>query len=222
MNTNKGVITGLLVLGSLCGLAEVAGGALLHGLGIHFSGLLIGLDALFIGIAMALFGNPAMILGMGVMACLHKQLAIPLLGLPALCKANACLAVLLEFSGIAGMTALFMDRVKKSRVARSLAAGAGVLAGSVLYYFTGMHVRPCAYMLSFSGPSGFTAFILKEGTVWALSTALFFALGWSIGEKVKEKKFNVRLLKPASSFAGPGLFTLAALLISAAVIYITG
>ncbi|MDD5067080.1 MAG: hypothetical protein PHF84_08550 [bacterium] len=216
----KGIITGILVLGSFCGLVEVAAAGLLHRSGIHFSGLLIGLDALFIGIAMAVYGNPVMILGMGLLACLHKQLVIPVLGLSVLCKANACLAVLLEFGGLAGMTALFRGRVIKSRTARSLASGTGVLFGSLLYYFIGMHVQPCSYMLSFNGTSGLTAFIMKEGAVWALSAGLFFMLGWEIGEKAKERTFGTWLQRPNSFYAGPGLLTLVSLLISAVIIYI--
>jgi hypothetical protein len=185
----KGFIVATLALGSVCGLVEVIVGGVLHQFGIHLSGLLIGLDCILIGIGLAIYNNPLMIIGMGLITCICKQLVVPVLGISFMCKANSCLAVMLEYGSLTGIAAFTLNSMKKNTGSRILTGGAGVFLGAIIFYFAGMRVSPCQYMLSFNVPGGFTAFIVKEGLIWALFAAALFPLGWSVGERLNEKTF---------------------------------
>lgn len=201
----KGLLPAMLTLGALCGLVEVVGGNILHQSGIHLSGLLIGLDCILIGIAMALYEKPLMVIGMGLVTCAFKQLVIPVLGLSFACKANSCLAVMLEYGGLTALAAITLNGMRKNSLIRALTAGIGVFAGSIVYYFAGMRVKPCPYMLSFNVPGGLVNFIAREGLVWAAFSAVLFPLGWMVGEKSREKAVVLIEQKPQ-------LFRLAAML----------
>lgn len=185
----KGFILTIFALGSICGLVEVIIGGVLHQLGIHLSGLLIGLDCLLIGLGLAIYNNPLMIIGMGLITCICKQLVVPVLGISFMCEANSCLAVMLEYGSLASIATFTLNSMKKSTYSRILAGGAGVFFGSIIYYFAGMRVNPCPYMLSFNVPGGFAAFLAKEGLIWASFAAALFPLGWSVGERLSVKKF---------------------------------
>jgi hypothetical protein len=194
----KEFILSMLVLGSVCGLVEVFIGGILHQLGLHLSGLLIGLDCILLGIGLALYRKPWMIIGMGLIACTYKQLVVPIRGISFMCEANSCLAVLLEYGSLAGISAFTLDSMGKNTTSRILTGGTGVFLGAIIYYFAGMRVNPCPYMLSFNVPGGFAAFVTKEGLMWASFAALLFPLGWSVGEKFSDKlstliKENVHL-----------------------------
>jgi len=183
----KGFILAMFVLGSICGLVEVIGKGILHQLDLHLSGLLIGLDSILIGIGLAMYKNPLMIIGMGFIACIYKQLVVPIHGISFMCEANACLAVMLEYGSLAGISAFTLNGMGKNKSSRIFTGGAGVLLGAIIYYFAGMRVNPCPYMLTFNSPGGFTAFIAKEGLIWASFTAILFTLGWSVGERFSDK-----------------------------------
>jgi hypothetical protein len=185
----KGFIVAMLVLGSMCGFVEVVIKGVLHQWGLHLSGLLIGLDCFLIGIGLAIYNNPLMIIGLGLITCICKQLVVPVLGISFMCEANSCLAVMLEYGSLSGIAAFTLNSMKKNTGSRVLTGGAGVFLGSSIYYFAGMRVNPCPYMLSFNVAGGFTAFIAREGLIWALFAAALFPLGWSAGERLSEKTF---------------------------------
>ena len=203
----KGLFLAMLALGSMCGLVEVVAGNALHQTGIHFSGLLVGLGCVLIGIGLAIYRKPWMILGMGLVACMCKQLVVPVLGMAFACKANSCLAVLLEYGSLAGISALTLNSMRKNTGARILTAGSGIFLGSVIYYFAGMRVSPCPYMLSFNAAGGFINFVTKEGLVWAAFSAALFPLGWSIAEQVSKKTAVMFEQKPRLFYLGTALTT---------------
>lgn len=184
-----GFIAATLALGSTCGLIEVVVKGVLHHFGIHLTGLLIGLDCILIGIGIAIYNNPLMIIGMGLITCICKQLVVPVLGTSFMCKANSCLAVMLEYGSLASVAAFTINSMKKNTYSRILTAGSGVFLSSIIFYFIGMRVSPCQYMLSFNVPGRFTAFIFKEGLIWALFASALFPIGWSVGERLNEKTF---------------------------------
>jgi hypothetical protein len=186
----------MIALGSLCGLIEVVGSNTFHQLGLHFSGLLIGLDSILIAILFAFYKEPLLVIGMSLVACAFKQLVVPVLSLSFLCKLNSCLAIVLEFSGIAGMLWVMRSKIQKNLFVGTFAAAIGVFIGSLAYYFVGMKATPCTYMLSFNIPGGLINFILKEGLVWTFFVSIFFPTGLEIGEKLKEKTKILILQKP--------------------------
>jgi hypothetical protein len=183
----KGFMFTMLVLGSVCGLIEVIVKGVLHQSGLHLSGLLAGLGCFLIGIGLAVYRSPSMIIGIGAIACLYKQLVVPIHGISFMCGANACLAVMLEYGSLAGLSAFTLKTMGRNAASRILTGGAGVFIGSMIYYFAGMRLNPCPYMLTFNVPGGFTAFIAREGLTCASFGAVLFPLGWSVGERFGEK-----------------------------------
>jgi hypothetical protein len=218
-DAKKNILLATIVLGSICGLIEVATKNILNYNGIHLSGLIIGLDFIVIGIALAILRSPLMIIGMGLIACLCKQLVVPLLGLSFMCKANSCLAIMLEFATFASLAAFTLNKMKTSATARALTAGAGIFVSSILFYTIGMCVVPCPYLLSFNIPGGFISFILKEGVVWSIFAAMLFPMGWKIGESLSAKVFELSLQRPRLYYAGATLVTIFCLLGCALAIY---
>jgi len=202
----KKLLLAVLVLGSVCGLLEIAGGGLLRHSPFR-SAILTGLGLGIIGFALAIFKKPIMALGMVLVVVLCKQLVVPVLGVSVMCKMNSCLAVMFEYGGFFALAAITMNKMKKSSGMRSLTAGAGVLAGSVAYYFIGMRAAPCAYMLSFNRAGGFISFMAAEGLIWAAFSAVLFPLGWLAGEKYKERVF-VLAQKPRLFYAGAFAITI--------------
>jgi len=208
-----------LVLGSVCGLMEVVfGGLLHHGFFQQFrSAILTGVGLGIIGFALAILGKPVIAVLIGIVAVLSKQMVVPVLGVSVMCKMNSCLAVMLEYGGFFAVAAITMNKMKKNAVLRPLTAGAGVLAGSIAYYFIGMRVAPCAYMLSFNRAGGFVSFMAAEGLIWAAFSAVLFPLGWLAGEKYREGVFALSQ-RPRLFYAGASAIVIFCWIVSAAAI----
>lgn len=173
----------ILILGSLWGLFEVVlGGAMRQAKVPYASAALVGLGLGTMGIGLALVRRPASLLGIPVVAVLCKQLVVPILHVSVLCKANSCLAVLLEGAALVGAVALLgRGRGDLQRMAVGAAAG---FAGAGLFWAVGRHVAPCAYLLSFNSPAGLLRFLVVEGLLWAAFSAILFPLGYRAGELV--------------------------------------
>ncbi|MFH1353572.1 MAG: hypothetical protein ABIH68_08380 [bacterium] len=209
----------VLVLGSVCGLMEVVlGGLLHHGFFHQFrSAILTGLGLGIIGFGLAILRKPGIAVLIGLVTVLSKQLVVPILGVSVMCKMNSCLAVMLEFGGFFALAAITMNKMKKSPGMRSLTAGAGVLSGSIAYYFIGMRVAPCAYMLSFNRAGGFISFMAAQGLLWAAFSAVLFPLGWLAGEKYREGVFALSQ-SPRLFYAGASAIVIFCWIVSAAAI----
>lgn len=192
------MLIGLLVLGSVWGALEVLLGGAMQAGGIPYRGdTLTGLGMMLMGIAVALYRRPLMLIGVAALAVGVRQLAVPILHLSTFCKANSCIAVLLGGAALAGAVAVGGKRIERGllpRVAAGLSAG---LAAGASFYFIGMRVAPCRYLLSFSRPGGFVAFMQAEGLIWAGLCAVLFPLGYRVGESLRESVFGLRLTKPA-------------------------
>jgi hypothetical protein len=70
------------------------------------------------------------------------------------------------------------------------------LVAAPVFYFVGMRVAPCNYLLSFNRPEGFVAFMVAEGLVWAAFSALLFPLGWRLGTRLESALPRVRFARP--------------------------
>lgn len=175
---------GILVLGSLWGMSEVAlGGALRIAEFPYRSGLLTGIGMAIIGMAWANSKEPLMPVGIGVVSAMVNQLAVPLLGVSLMCKANSCLAIVIEAASL-GIVATVLMR-KTSNVYTRMGTGAfAALLASVGFFCIGPHVAPCNYLLSFPHLG---AFVVKEGLVWAAFAGILFPFGYLVGEKLSLK-----------------------------------
>lgn len=177
----------VLALGSVAGLIEVVAGGLLRDLKFPFtSGLLTGLGFAIIGIGFAIFKKPFIGIIIGLVAILCKLLIVPIMHVSLMCNANSCLAVLLEYGALSGIAATMGNKIHGKTSSRILAGGLAALVSAIAFYFIGMRVAPCNYLLTFR-EAGVFSFILKEGSSWIISSAILFPLGWFVGQRLKDK-----------------------------------
>jgi hypothetical protein len=182
------ILLGILVFGSLWGLSEAAlGGGLRAANFPYSSGLLTGIGIALMGMALVIHKKPAMLIGIGLVAVLVKLLAVPILHISVMCQANSCIAVFTEAVALTLVAFLLMSEMGKSVHARMGSGAMAAIIASVGFYFIGMQVAPCNYLLGFS-PGGF---IVTEGLIWAAFSAILLPLGYLAGVKLEAKAFPV-------------------------------
>ena len=177
------ILLGIFIFGSIWGASEAALGGGLNAAGFPYrSALLVGIGMAIMGAALVIHRKPIMLLGIGALAMLIKLMAVPILSVPVMCKVNSCIAVLLEAVAFTLVGFVLLRQMDKNIYTRM---GAGALAatlGAIGFFFIGIQVAPCNYLLSFSGNLG--GFLTSEGLFWAASSAILLPLGWMAGEKV--------------------------------------
>ena len=107
-----------------------------------------------------------------------------------------------------------MERGDLGRVTTGFSAG--LLSGGA-FYFAGMQVAPCQYLVSFDRPGGFVAFMAAEGLLWAAFAGVLFPVGYWVGVRIGR---NVPVLsrRPVLYYAGSALIVLCCWLASALAI----
>lgn len=213
----KKLIVAIVALGALAGLMEVVGGNWLRSIGFEYrAGLLTGLGMLIIGFGIAVFKKPLMAIGIGAVAILVKQMTVPVLGVSVMCKMNSCIAVMLEYTAIGGLAALFFNKIKGKGVKnKAMVGGGAALTGAVSFYLIGMHVAPCKYLMSFAGLSGFGSYLAIEGLSWTLFSAVLFPAGWKLGEAVSGSVTEFMERKPVAFYSASALIILVSVVVSA-------
>jgi hypothetical protein len=172
---------GILVFGSIWGLSEVALGGGLQAANFPYrAGLLTGIGIAIMGTALVIYKKPAMLIGIGLVTVLVKLLAVPILHIAVMCKANSCIAVFTEAVALSLVAFLLMSKMGKSVHVQIGAGASAAIVASAGFYFVGMQVAPCQYLLSFT-PGGF---IVTEGLIWAAFSAILLPLGYLAGEKL--------------------------------------
>ncbi|MBC7261097.1 MAG: hypothetical protein H5T63_03705, partial [Chloroflexi bacterium] len=130
-----------------------------------------------------------------------KQLVVPILHVSVLCKANSCLAVLLEGLALAGAVAVAGHSLHKNSLARAATGAAGALLAAGAFHYLGIRLAPCQYLLSFNRPGGLLAFLAAEGMPWAIASAVLFPLGYRLGEWLEANVLPLRLRQPLAYYA---------------------
>ena len=175
------LIIGILAFGSIWGLAEVTLGG---GLGTtdfpYRAGLLTGIGIAIMGMALVIHRKPAMLLGIGLVAVLVKLMAVPILQISVMCKANSVIAIATESVALTLVASLFMGSMSRSIHSRMGGGALAAIIAAVGFYFIGINAAPCQYLLSFT-PMGF---IITEGLIWAAFSAILLPLGYLAGEKL--------------------------------------
>jgi hypothetical protein len=219
LHSRKGQIIMILALGSICGLIEVVlSGALRTADFPWRAGLLTGLGLGIIAFAYAIYRKPIIALGIGFVAVLVKQLAVPVLGQTFVCNANSCLAVGLEYSALAAVALFTMKKMQNNGGLRFLTGGAGAFIGSIGFLLIGMHVAPCNYLLSFNQAGGFVSYLYKESLNWTLFSAALFPLGWLVGVKYEASLARLFENKPRVIYAGASVISVVCWAVSAIAI----
>ncbi len=196
------VLIAILVLGSLWGVVEVVLGGALRAWGISYrAGILTGVGMGVMGAGLAvMFGvirRPLTLIGIALVAVLCKQLVVPLLHVSLMCKANSCLAVVLQGSALAGVVTLAGRRFDKRYIVMAAGAASAALLARGVFYFAGMRLAPCAYLLSYNHAGGFVDYMAANGLAWAGFSALFLPMGYRAGSLLREPFLAVGLRKPA-------------------------
>jgi len=203
LHSRKGRFMAILALGSICGLIEVTLSGALRAADFPWrTGVLVGLGFGIVAFALAIYRKPLMALWIALVAILVKQLAVPVLGAPIACKANTCLAVGLEYAALAGIAALAWTAMQGHGGLRAIVGGAGAAVGSVAFLLIGVHVAPCAYLLSFNQAGGFAAYLYRESLNWALFSAVLFPVGWAAGVKSEAALSRLFESQPRLVYAG--------------------
>jgi hypothetical protein len=200
------IVLAMIILGSAWGFLEVVGGGAMKAAGIPYKGdVLTGLGIATMAMGVAVFRRPLMLIGIAAIAVGLKQLAVPIVGLPFVCKANSCLAVMLGGTALAGAVAVTGRRLSRGTLHRMATGFSAGLATSVGFYFIGMRLAPCRYLLSFNRPGGFVAFMIAEGLIWAALGAVFFPLGYRVGESLERNVFGLKVKRPLFYYVSSGL-----------------
>jgi hypothetical protein len=213
------VFMGILVLGSIWGFLEIVVGGAMKAWAIPYRGdLLTGLGMMLMAVAVAAYGRPLMLIAVAAVAVGLRQLSIPVLHLSTFCKANSCIAVLLGGSALAGTVAIAGRRLRRSVPARVVSGFSAGLTAGAGFYFIGMRAAPCRYLLSFNRPGGFVAFMIAEGLIWAALSAVFFPVGYRLGESLGVRALGLRAARPAFYYAASGTLVACCWAISAIAI----
>jgi hypothetical protein len=203
LSGKKAMIVAVIVLGSLAGFIEIVLSGFLKWANFPWtSGLLVGLGLGIIAFAYAIFKKPLMAIGIGLVAVLCRQMAIPILGLSEICKMNSCVAVLLEYSALAAIASITMKKMESGRNWRVLTGASAAVVGSLAFYYIGMRVAPCNYLLSFNSGAGFLSYLYKESLNWTILSAALVPLGWFLGEKLTARVSSLSTAKPRKFYAG--------------------
>ena len=194
----RDMLIGLLVLGSVWGFLEVVLGGAMKAGSIPYKGdVLTGLGMMLMGIAVAMYRKPLLLIAIAAVAVGVRQLSIPILHLSTFCKANSSIAVMLGGTALAGGAALAGRRLERGARARVITGFAAGLTAAVSFFFIGMRVAPCRYLLSFNRAGGLVAFLQAEGIIWAALCASLFPVGYRVGVSMRESVFDLRATRPA-------------------------
>jgi len=215
------ILIAVLVLGSLWGFSEVVLSGALAAAGFPYrAALLTGLGLGLMTVGVAAHDAVWTPLAGATVAVMCKLLVVPLLQVPASCKANSSLAVMVEGLALSVVLAVLNRRMRDSVVARvSGGAGAALLAAAV-FYPAGVRFAPCRYLLSFGEAGGLLAFMSGEGLPWAVASMVLVPLGYWIGERMREGVLAWER-KPLSYYVG-AFGTVACCWIASAVAILSG
>ena len=182
----KDIILWILILGSLWGLSEAIGGSVMRTKMLSVKAtVLTGIGFGIMGIALSSSKKPWLLIVIALIAAASTQIAVPLLGYSILCRANSSLALMLHGSCLYGAFTLFNGKSGNATIL-SLAGFSAAILSSGIFFFAGMRLAPCAYLLSFNHTGGMLSFLAAEGIAWALFAGITLPIGYRIGERLSE------------------------------------
>ncbi len=203
--TGLDALIALLVLGSLWGLSEVALGRVVRELVPPLrAAALTGAGMACMGLFIGMTGKTARLPLVALVAVLATQLCVPLLRCSLLCKANTSLAVMLHGLALAGAVHFLVAAPAGGAVRRGAAAFGAAIVSAAPFYYVGMRLAPCAYLLSFNQPLGVFSFLLREGLVWAAFSAVLFPAGYALGTRLAGPLASFGMARPLLRLAAPG------------------
>ncbi len=173
-----------VVLGALLGLTEASLG-FIRQIGLPRSPALAGAGFLVMAAGLAVYKKAGIIPGIALAAVFSRWLAVPLLGLPAFCQANAHLALLLNGAALFAGVSLARKGLGKGPGRQGVMAGLAAFASGAAFFALGRFWAPCAHLLSFRFASGAAAYLLTRAAPAALLAGLLFPLGYALGRRLE-------------------------------------
>ena len=184
----KFYLLNIIVLGALLGLAEAALGGFIHKAGLPLRGpVLTGVGFAILALGLAVFKQARVIPGITVMGIFGKWLAVPLLGLPLFCQANAHLAILLNGAFLFAGAGCFRKATGAGWKQRSALAFAAAGGAGATFFALGRFWAPCRHLLSFRASGGAADYLLTRVLPAALLAALLFPLGYALGRRLEKR-----------------------------------
>ena len=191
----------ILVLGSLWGFSEVVLSNAIQASGIAFrAGILAGIGMGIMGIALGFNRKVLPLIGIALVTILAKQLVVPVLQCSVLCKANSCAAVFLQGGALCGVAAIAGQKLHSAQPARLITPISAALVSAGAFYFIGMGLAPCPYLLSFNHSGGLLSFMAIEGLAWAAFSTILFPAGYTIGLVLKNTLPEMKTAKPVTYY----------------------
>lgn len=200
-NSFTDILIMVLVLGTLWGFSEVVLSDAIKIWGIPFrAGILTGIGMGIMGIALGFNKKVLPLIGITLVTILAKQLVIPVLQCSVLCKANSCAAVFLQGGVLCGAAAIAGQKLHNLKPARFITPVSAALVAAGAFYFIGMRLAPCPYLLSFNHPGGLLSFYGAEGLSWAIFSGILFPTGYKLGAVLKNTIPVIKAAKPAAYY----------------------
>jgi len=188
----------VLILGTIWGFSEIVLSEAIKIWGIPFrAGILTGIGMGIMGIAVGFNKKALPLIGIALVTIATKQLVVPVLQCSVLCKANSCAAVLLQGGALCGAVAITGHKLHNLKSVRIVIPVSAALLAAGAFYFIGMRLAPCPYLLSFNHPGGLMSFYGAEGLSWAPFSGILFPVGYKLGAVLKKTLPVVKTAKPA-------------------------
>lgn len=212
----RDVALAIVLLGSVWGMVEVVLGGVMHQAGVpHRVAIVTGLGMGIMGLGLGAFRRVYMLPLIALAVVCVRQLAVPILHVPLFCKANSCLAVLIEAGALAGLVAVVGSRLTgresstEGRVGMrrgqwmtaAAVGGCAALVASGAFHAAGMRVAPCDHLLSYNRAFGLITYVATRGSFWAVSSAALFPFGYLIGLRLEDPVMAFRRTRPALYYA---------------------
>jgi hypothetical protein len=206
----KFYLLNILVLGALLGLVEAALGGFIRKAGLPLRGpVLTGAGFALMALGLAVFKQKRVIPGITLMAIFSKWLAVPLLGLPLFCQANAHLAILFNGAFLFAATGLFRKGMGAGWKQRSGAAFAAALGAGAAFFTLARFWAPCRHLLSFRFAGGAATYMLTRVMPAALLAAILFPLGYALGRRLERRLLPLWLARQPLLLPLAGVFAAA-------------
>jgi len=188
----------ILILGSIWGFSEVVVSGIISSVGIPYrAAILTGVGMCLMGIGVGLFRKPLLLPAIAFITILCKQMVVPILGVSVICKANSCLAVLIEGAMLGAVVAIGGKTIRRGAPHQLMTGFSAGFLSAIPFYFIGLKVAPCQYLLSFNHPGGLLSFLINEALMWGVFSGILFSLGFWVGGRLRITSLSFKTTKPA-------------------------
>lgn len=176
----------VVTLGAVLGLLDALMG-FARQIGLPRSPLATGAGFAVLAAGLAVYKKARVVPGIVASGIIAKWLAVPLLGLPAFCQANAHLAILLNGAFLFAGIGLTRKKIAGNPGVQAVVSGAAAFGAGTAFFALGRFWAPCTHLLSFRYSGGTVHYLLSRVGPAALLAALLFPLGYALGRKLEKR-----------------------------------